>query len=297
MIWVTSSRREAQEDVVERRRRPRHRPGQFARLGRLEQVGGDPALGPWRRGSGRTPVGGSRWAGTVPATAKRRLAPLDGVVEEVACPSSPAGSAPAASRRAGRRPGWPRRSRRRRGTARAWGPPWSRRRSTRPCSTAGPACRPARAEDRQDHEDDQGDAVDQEQDGAQPHGGPSSGGSPAWASDAARALGLLAGGVRCRWPGPGRRVPVLIVTAVAVDLDGELVETPGGGATLLLADPVVLGAVAGALEPLRRLAPRHPAAEVDALLEEGDEARLPARAAPIRVHRLGPGQRRLRDRD
>src|SRR5919106_607311 len=84
-------------------------------------------------------------------------------------------------------------------------------------------------------------------------------------SDAARALSLLAGGVD-----PDRRAldlgPGVDRHRVAVDGDREPVHAPGGGAALLLADPVVLRAVTGALEPLRRLAPRHPAAQVGALL-------------------------------
>ena len=62
--------------------------------------------------------------------------------------------------------------------------------------------------------------------------------------------------------------------AAAVDLGDEAVEAAGGRAALLLADPVVLRAVAGALEPLRALAPRDTAAQVDALLVEGDDALL-----------------------
>src|SRR5687767_2278364 len=92
-------------------------------------------------------------------------------------------------------------------------------------------------------------------------------------SDAARALGFLTGGLDA----DGQALdngPRVDRHRVAGDLDGELVETPGGGATLLLPDPVVLGAVARALEPLRRLAPGHTAAEVDTLLEDGDDAGL-----------------------
>ena len=62
----------------------------------------------------------------------------------------------------------------------------------------------------------------------------------------------------------------------ALDGDREAVQAPRRGAALLLADPVVLRAVARALEPLRRLAPRHPAAQVHALLVEGDDALLVA---------------------
>src|SRR3546814_4821211 len=68
--------------------------------------------------------------------------------------------------------------------------------------------------------------------------------------DAVRTLGLLAGGV-----GADRRADQhgagVNADGAAVDGDREAVETTGGGATLLLADPVVLRAVALALEPLR----------------------------------------------
>src|SRR5205085_4545231 len=109
-------------------------------------------------------------------------------------------------------------------------------------------------------------------------------------SDAVRALGLLPGGV-----GADRR-PLddgagVDRHGIAIDLDREPVETPGGRPTLLLADPVVLGAVARALEPLRRLAPGHTAAEVDALLEEGNQAGLHAGQDRLGVHLLGGGQR------
>src|SRR4030088_907829 len=52
----------------------------------------------------------------------------------------------------------------------------------------------------------------------------------------------------------------------------EAVEAARRRAALLFTDSVVLGPVAGALEPLRALAPRHPAAEVHTLLIEGDHA-------------------------
>src|SRR5690606_33488473 len=54
------------------------------------------------------------------------------------------------------------------------------------------------------------------------------------------------------------------------------VETPRSGAALLLTVAVVLRAVALALEPLRRLALRYPAPEVDALLVERGVAGLHA---------------------
>src|ERR1044072_3194039 len=91
-------------------------------------------------------------------------------------------------------------------------------------------------------------------------------------SDAVRAFSLLAGGVGGDrgtlddQPGVDRR-------GVAVDVDGEPVEPPGGRSALLLADPVVLRTVAGALEPLRGLAPRPPAPHVAALLEQRPRGR------------------------
>src|SRR5688500_16317948 len=112
-------------------------------------------------------------------------------------------------------------------------------------------------------------------------------------SDAARALGFLTRGLdadgKALDHGPG-----IDRHRVAADLDGELVETPGGGATFLLPDPVVFRAVARAFEPLRRLAPGHTTAEVDTLLEDGDEAGLQPRQDRLRVRVFGPAQRRFR---
>src|SRR5687768_6911012 len=62
----------------------------------------------------------------------------------------------------------------------------------------------------------------------------------------------------------------------ALDADAEAIEAARRRACLLLADPVVLRAVARALEPLRAGAPRHAAAEVDALLVQGHDALLHA---------------------
>src|SRR5947209_3908845 len=86
---------------------------------------------------------------------------------------------------------------------------------------------------------------------------------------AMRPLGLLAGGVGADDRSQGDEAGVDRDLAAA-DVDREPVESPGGGPTLFLADAVVLRPVAGTLEPLRRLAPRHPAAQVHALLVEGD---------------------------
>src|SRR5689334_164567 len=95
--------------------------------------------------------------------------------------------------------------------------------------------------------------------------------SPWGGSRAVGAFGLLAGGV-----GPDGRA---LDNDLGVDDDeavfdchAEAVEAAGGGAAHLLPHPAVLGAVARALEPLRRGAPRHPAAQVHALLVEGHHA-------------------------
>ena len=61
---------------------------------------------------------------------------------------------------------------------------------------------------------------------------------------------------------------------VAGDLDAEAIQATRRRAALLLTDPVVLRAVARALEPLRGVALRHAAAEVQALLVQRDDARL-----------------------
>ena len=86
-------------------------------------------------------------------------------------------------------------------------------------------------------------------------------------------------GPSASWPvvlvpmaGPRREGPVSMMRLPRGHGDGAAVEAAGRRAALLLADPVVLRAVAGALEPLRGLAERHPAAEVDALLVERHEA-------------------------
>src|SRR4051794_13991200 len=82
-------------------------------------------------------------------------------------------------------------------------------------------------------------------------------------SDAKRAFLLLSGRV-----GTDRRPDLDVARvdgqAVAADDDREAVEPTRRRARLLLADAVVLGAVAGALEPLRRRAPGHATAEVHA---------------------------------
>ena len=90
-------------------------------------------------------------------------------------------------------------------------------------------------------------------------------------------------GPSASWPvvlvpmgGPRMTVPVLTMSVAARDRHGEAVEAARRRATLLLTDPVVLRAVARALEPLRRDAGRHAAAEVHALLVERDEPGLHA---------------------
>src|SRR5581483_3386399 len=112
-------------------------------------------------------------------------------------------------------------------------------------------------------------------------------------SDAVRALSLLAGGI-----GADRRPldddPGVDRHGLAVDLEGEPVETPRGRSALLLADPVVLRTVAGALEPLRCLAPGHAAPEMDTLLEQRHEAGFHPGKDRVRVHLLGGGQRGFR---
>src|SRR5580765_2646814 len=92
------------------------------------------------------------------------------------------------------------------------------------------------------------------------HPSPKAGDDECW-SDAKRAFLLLSGRV-----GADRRpdldVPGVDGQVVAADDDGEAVEATGSRARLLLTHAVVLGSVARALEPLRRLAPRHAAPEV-----------------------------------
>src|SRR5262245_46029325 len=91
--------------------------------------------------------------------------------------------------------------------------------------------------------------------------------------DARRALGALTGRVRADRRA-GDDDPGVDGQLGAGHRDDEPVEAARGGTTTLLADPVVLRAVAGALEPLRGLAPRDLATEVHALLVEGDDALL-----------------------
>src|SRR3954464_15278513 len=106
-----------------------------------------------------------------------------------------------------------------------------------------------------------------------PAGSRGSGGSSS--RDARRPLGALPGGVR-----PDRRADDhdarVDVHLVAGDGHDEAVETARRRAADVLTDPAVLRTVAGALEPLRRLAPRDLAAQVHALLVEGDDALLHA---------------------
>src|SRR5581483_3537465 len=105
---------------------------------------------------------------------------------------------------------------------------------------------------------------------------------------AMRALGLLAGGVGT----DGRALHDLLGVhhdLTALHAHREAVKPARGRATLLLAHPVVLRAVARALEPLRALAPRHPASEVDAPLVERHHPGLhPFEHAPA-VDGLGLG--------
>src|SRR5689334_8694756 len=92
---------------------------------------------------------------------------------------------------------------------------------------------------------------------------------------AVRALGLLSGGVGAdrRALDDGARIDGQLA---ARDGRGEAIHAARGRAALLLAGLVVLRAVARALEPLRRLAGRHAAAEMRALLVQDGDARLEA---------------------
>src|SRR5690606_23463649 len=95
--------------------------------------------------------------------------------------------------------------------------------------------------------------------------------APTRFGDAVRALGLLAGGVGALGRAGDDAAGVDDEVAVVVDRHGEAVHATGGGTALVLADPVVLRAVAAALEPLGGDALGHPAPEVGAGLPEGDE--------------------------
>src|SRR5262245_13579345 len=83
--------------------------------------------------------------------------------------------------------------------------------------------------------------------------------------DAVRPGGLLTRGVRADGRAEEDRARV-DGDDTRRDRDPEAVHAPRRRTTALLADLVVLTAVAGALEPLRRQALRHPATEVRALL-------------------------------
>src|ERR1700688_3612943 len=102
------------------------------------------------------------------------------------------------------------------------------------------------------------------------------GGRGPWNLAAVRALGLLAGGVGTDGRPDEHGLGVNADGAVTVDGEREAVEPARRRAALLLADAVVLRSVARALEPLRAEAPRHAAAQVDALLVQGDVALLHA---------------------
>src|SRR5436305_9139637 len=109
---------------------------------------------------------------------------------------------------------------------------------------------------------------------------------PSVASHAQRPFLLLAGGVRAD-RGAEEDRPGVHCHAAATDQHREAVEPARRRPGLLLAHPVVLRPVARALEPLRRLAPRDPAPEVDAPLIERDEALLHAGVDGLVVHLLG----------
>src|SRR4051812_40102913 len=97
---------------------------------------------------------------------------------------------------------------------------------------------------------------------------------PSRRGDAVRALGLLTGGVGAdrRTLDDGSRVDGDVT--VAGQRPREAVHAPRRRPALLLADSVVLRAVAGALEPAARRARRHAAPEVRTLLVQRDEPEL-----------------------
>src|SRR6478735_11437218 len=114
------------------------------------------------------------------------------------------------------------------------------------------------------------------------------------AAGAVGALGLLAGGVRT-----DRRARDLLAgvdrdVAVGADRGRMAVHAARGGSGLLLADAVVLRAVALALEPLAGRALRHAAAEVGALLAEDRDALSHRDEERLVVDQLGRGQRLCR---
>src|SRR2546426_1854673 len=83
-------------------------------------------------------------------------------------------------------------------------------------------------------------------------------------------LGRLVDGVGA--PGrAGRRGARVHLDLAALDRDGEALESVGGRPQLVLAGIVVLGPVAGALEPLDRRAEGDPAPQVGALLVQGHQ--------------------------
>src|SRR5262249_4661377 len=146
-----------------------------------------------------------------------------------------------------------------------------------------------------DAEDDEPDQPDEEEPVEDVEGGLEA--HVVTGSHARRALLALARGVGAdrralghRGRGDGH--------AVARGWGRETVHAAPGGTAALLADPVVLRAVARALEPLRRLAPRHATAEVRALLIQGDIALLHPRdeRRKVRGDLLGLRDRALRVR-
>src|SRR5680860_833769 len=101
-----------------------------------------------------------------------------------------------------------------------------------------------------------------------------------------RSLGRLTRRVRADRR-PGDDLASVDLDAAARHGEREPVEAARGGPGLLLADAVVLRAVAWALEPLRRVAPRNPAAQVHALLVQRDVALFHAGYHARLVHLLG----------
>src|SRR4051812_24594236 len=114
---------------------------------------------------------------------------------------------------------------------------------------------------------------------------------PPTTGDAVRALRLLTCGVGADGGTGDDGAGLHDHVAAGAERDRESVHAARGGAALLLTDLVVLRPVTGALEPLARHALRDPAAEVRALLVEGDDALLHDAEDVRRVHGTRLGQR------
>ena len=110
-----------------------------------------------------------------------------------------------------------------------------------------------------------------------------------------RSFGFLTGGVDTDRLALDDGAGVDGDVASGRELEREVVHAARSGATLLLADAVVLRAVAAALEPLARGALGHAATEVRALLVRGDEALLQTGHQAGLVHALGGTERLFPD--